>query len=618
METVNLAPAKTTASGGGTPGDSGAPAGAPGAGREAVRSDVRASGLLRHWAMLAVLAAYGLSALVVPTMANVAISDDWTYTRSVEILLEQRRLVILDIAGANALFQILWGAPFARVFGVFGGLRVATVVFVAVSAVALYLLCRELRLSRSTSALGAAMYLFNPLVYVLSFTFMSDPYFTGLLVIAMAGFARGLRGDRWSGWWTVAASAVTAVSLAQRTHGVFIPAAMITYLAVSRRLRADKESALAVARVVVLPVAAYLALVAWNPNAGGTSAQSDFVSEVTDAGWDETWLLIRRLSFIEIMYLGLFGFPIAVAALATVKRAKESLRRPGLVTLAAIALILNTGLWFFSTDGRRMPYIPHFLVASGLGPADLAIPRGALVSPRVLSWITAICAVSALVLVTTILARFTNRSSTGRDVAGLVFAVGAWQMAAAIFPSFAFRNWQVAGVSAPSLDRYLLPLIPCVVVIGLWALHRSRGALIAAWVATALLGAFAVTGTRDSIAYQQATWDMARHAHELGVATIRLDAGYAWDAYHLWEASDDQRIKKPRTVNPPWWIIGFAPIIDNHYVVATGRLPGWRVVAEEPYDLWLEDDGTVMYLLRRPDVPPLPTERSPLLRGGAT
>jgi hypothetical protein len=127
--------------------------------------------LVDHRLLCAVLLAFAASALVVPTMAPVAISDDWVYTRSVEILLAEGRLEILGVSAANAVFQVFWAAPFVAIAGeVFAGVRLATVVFVGLSAVPLYAWCRELAVPRPLSAIAAAAYLFNPMAYVLSFT----------------------------------------------------------------------------------------------------------------------------------------------------------------------------------------------------------------------------------------------------------------------------------------------------------------------------------------------------------------------------------------------------------------------------------------------------------------
>ncbi len=48
------------------------------------------------------------------------------------------------------------------------------------------------------------------------------------------------------------------------------------------------------------------------------------------------------------------------------------------------------------------------------------------------------------------------------------------QAAGTLPSSFSFFNWYVDGLPAPSLDRYLLPLLPLAVVLLLWALGSAR------------------------------------------------------------------------------------------------------------------------------------------------
>ena len=61
-----------------------------------------------NWALLAVYVAFALAAVVVPTLAPVATTDDWAYARSAQILLDEARL-IFPVVAATAVFQIAWG-----------------------------------------------------------------------------------------------------------------------------------------------------------------------------------------------------------------------------------------------------------------------------------------------------------------------------------------------------------------------------------------------------------------------------------------------------------------------------------------------------------------------------
>src|SRR3954451_6449722 len=104
------------------------------------------SGVLRHRAVVAVLLVYALCALIVPTMTPAPVSDDWVYARSVETLVREHRLAIIDLSVVTLIFQVVWGGLFALLFGpTFGALRLSTVTLMLLGGVACYGICRELR-----------------------------------------------------------------------------------------------------------------------------------------------------------------------------------------------------------------------------------------------------------------------------------------------------------------------------------------------------------------------------------------------------------------------------------------------------------------------------------------
>ena len=552
-----------------------------------------------YWPLVAVLALYALTTLIVPTLAPVPVGDDWVYARSVELLVREGRLRIFDLTVVTLLFQLVWGALFAWTFGMsFGTLRVATVVLVLLSGWALYGLCRELGISPGRSVLGVAAYLFHPLAFVLSFTFMSDPYFTALLVIATFLYARGLRPGAAGARATLLGSLVAALAFLVRQQGALIPFAVVTYLLVSRRLRPSRAGLALFARVVAIPVAVTATYYLWLIFIHGVPYwQTRFVEYVREAGGGGAGALIARLTFIEAMYLGLFALPFVAGALGRLRGLVRFTAPSGWLLFCAWEAVLVAGLVAFGSEGRWMPYVPQYLASWGLGPADLLgdFPRqvgsGALVA------LTAACAAGALVLGLALCRRVSDAPAPDRSAAGLALAVGLWQAVGVLPPSFGFRTW------GGSLDRYLLPLLPFVICLGLWALRDVRLALPAAWLVVAMFAVFAVAGTRDFLVFQQATWDLARHANRLGIPNTRLDAGAAWDGYHLYEQSLADW--NPRTPDPrPWWTGLFAPLTDSSYVIAASPLPDYPVVTRVEYSSWLQRKPPVyLYLLRRPDVP---------------
>ena len=565
-----------------------------------------------HRAVAVVLGLYALSAVVVPTLTAVATTDDWAYARSVEILHDEHRLTIFPVVAATAVFQVVWGALFAALLGgvTFGVVRLSTVAITALGALALYGLCRQLNVDRHRSALGAASYLFNPLSYVLSFSFMTDPHFAALLIVATACYVRGLTTESAeqarSRRWTVLGSAAAGLAFLTRQQGALIPLAVVIYLLSTRKLAPNRAGGALVLRVVALPAIATVGYSLWLRYVNDVPAvQRSFLEEVVDAGWSGTGHLARYMTFFGMMYAGFFAVPLTAGALFGLRRLTRAVAHPGWLLFCAWEAILVAGLVFYGHAGRRMPYLPQFAGSSGLGPPDVLGGRPRLLELGVRDWLTAACAVSAVVLGLLVARnvrppRRSRPASTvdagSRAKAGLVLTIGLWQAIGVLPPSYHYIGW------AGSLDRYLLPLLPFVVCLGFWAARDLRLALPVAWVVVATFAVYSVAGTRDYLVYLNAVWGLAREANARGIDNTRLDAGSAWDGYHLYEHSLENKIRARTPRGGPWWVYFYAPATDSSYVVAGRALDGYVTVNRRAYSSWLETEPTVIYLLRREGV----------------
>jgi len=550
-----------------------------------------------HWGALLILALYAAAAFVVPTLTPAAVSDDWVYVRSVEMLVGQGELKIVDLSVVTLLSQLAWGALFALPFGPsFGTLRVATLVLAALGGVALYGLCRELRIGRGGATLALAAYLFQPLSFVLSYSFMSDPQFTALITIASYGYVRGLRPGALGARTTLFGAAIAALAFLMRQQGALLPLAVIVYLALCRRPHSIRAALTTGARVVGLPTLAIVGYYLWLKFINGIPfRQGDFVNSIRDAGPRGTRDLALQLLTIEALYLGFFVLPLAVALLPRLARLWRFAGPRGWLLFAGWVAIVAAGVAAFGAQGRLMPYVAQFVGASGLGPNDLQGDRPALIGPDLEWWFTVVCAASALLFGLALCRRATAPATPDRARAGLVLTLALWQAVGILPASYSFRH------AGGSLDRYLLPLLPFALGLGLWALRDLRPVLPLAWAVVIIGALLAVAGTRDFLAFQGATWDLARHANAIGIDNTRLDAGPSWDGYHLYEYSQANHIG-PRTTDGPWWTGLFAPATDSSYVISSMPLPDYALVEEVRYSSWLGRDTIPLYLLRRPNV----------------
>jgi hypothetical protein len=289
--------------------------------------------------------------------------------------------------------------------------------------------------------------------------------------------------------------------------------------------------------------------------------------------------------------------PIVLAAVGSLWGIFKRISQPALLVFLAWESILIAGVVWFWGEGRRMPYIPHFLGRGGPGSGDLRNARPALAPPETFDWITIGLTLSAVVAGLVLAHGLDRRSTTVRPGAGMLLAISAWQIAGVLPQSFLFRNWIV------SLDRYLLPILPFAIVLMLWALNRWPIRQEIAWVSIAAIALFSAVGTRDALVFQTDVWSLARQLNEHGVANSRLDAGYAWDAYHLWEFGEQYDIPR-QTPDGTWWTDVYARPTDSTYVIAGGPLPGYQILSAHPYSAWLQRDPVALYVLRREGAAP--------------
>ena len=584
-----------------------------GTGSRALSPSRIVTGVRANRGLLTVYVAFALAAVVVPTLAPVATTDDWAYSRSAQILLDEARLTIFPVVAATAVFPVVWGALFGFILEpTLGVFRLSTVVITALGGLALYGLCRDLGVARARGALGVATYLFNPLVFVVAFTFMTDAHFMALLVIATWLYARAIDRDGLDGRLIVAGSGVAALAFLTRQQGALFIPAVAMYLLVARRVQFDRASLVILVQLVTLPAVAIAGYYTWLRYSNEVpTVQTSFFREAIEEGWSGTWWLVQRLTIVELMYLGLFTLPVVVAALPRLTQLTKGIAVPGWRLFAlwqAILLVGVTALW---VAGGRMPYVQQWFGSGALGAPDVLGSRPILLSPTIRSALTVVCLIASLLLALVAARAVAAPGSLERSRAGLVLSIGLWQVLGVMPPSYHYIGW-----AAGSLDRYLLPLVPLTIALALWALRGLRIALPLGWIVVAALALFSVAGTRDYLVFMRAVWAMGDEAVAAGVPLDRLDAGAGWDGYYLYEYGREHRMRSRTPKGGPWWVYFYAPATDSAYVVASKPLSGHRVIIERPYSSWLQQEPANLYLLHRTGVPwpPRPASNEILTR----
>ena len=165
-----------------------------------------------EWRVVLILALWFVAvAMAVGVHRDIPVIDDWTYAWSVERLLDDGRIEVLDWSAVYPLAHSLWGAAWSLVLGFsFATLRLSTLALSLLATCALYLILRELDARPRVALLGALTVAANPVVLLLSSSFMTDVPFVASTLMALLCYTRAMRRGQihlvwWGGAWACVA-----------------------------------------------------------------------------------------------------------------------------------------------------------------------------------------------------------------------------------------------------------------------------------------------------------------------------------------------------------------------------------------------------------------------------
>jgi 4-amino-4-deoxy-L-arabinose transferase-like glycosyltransferase len=527
--------------------------------------------------------------MVTPTMTRVPLWDDWVYARSVQNFVHGHTFAVHELSVASGAFHILWGALFATIFGFnFGVLRLSVVVLVLFGGIALYGSCCELKVPRREAALCAALFLFYPLVYVVSMSFMTDMTYVALLCIATYFYLRGRDAAVGDGRFLVAGSVAASAALLVRQQGILIPLALLAWLIVTRRLRVNAHSVRTAIQVTLLPGLAFIWYVAWRRvGAEGPHFQTQFVEHALKANYTSVgW----RAALVSISHAGTAAVPLILGSIPGLVAIVRRVNVRRLLGFGILSLVMSVAASRFFSAGNRMPFAASWWTTRGLGPDDFVASRTPLLSQHVSTVLTIVAFTAGGLLMMVFLDAIARRAREGSHPGGPIVAILCGQ----------FLGVLIALGAKPEslLDRYFLPVIPLILCLAFYALSRAPK-WTAALVAGALLFAvYSVAETRNFLVLQDTSWKMANDARRAGVPISEIEAGAGWDGWHLYDEARRQGLHYTGSKIRGWWFAEWDLPIKGTYVVAPGLRTDYTIVRRVEYPQWFRSEPHYVYLLR--------------------
>jgi hypothetical protein len=543
--------------------------------------DVLYPSIRAEWRALLILALWFVAAaMAVGVHRDVPVIDDWTYAWSVERLFADGRFEVLDWSAVYPLGHSLWGAAWSLLFGFsFTTLRLSTLALSLFATCALYLILRELEARPRVALLGALTVAANPVVLLLSSSFMTDMPFVAATLMALLCYIRAMRrGHIHLVWW---GGAWACVALTDRQLAIVTPLAALPLL--MPRPSADPK------RSAVL-----LALVA----TGGAMLVYSLVMMSLVKPTGEMLKLVDRLQYVltisvtrylitnlyVLCTMAFYALP-ALLAMATVR---GLWRRPTLLvatlSIAAIMLVfageipvpLRAGnTWSLAGVGGS-----RGLINGDLPPSDWTTIEIVLRGVGLLAFGLALMSLTSPEWHS---ARARTVSAWRPVVRRLLDAANTIAMA----PRMPLVIYLIAYLFIANAlwlynDRYLIVLLPVVVALALGGRQHGAETPRLAWMAVAIFATVAVVGTRDALRFNQSLRDTWQTLVDSGVRPSDIDAGYVWNGW--WLYAHPENLSGGMTVNDVPWITSEER--RSMYILSTTALEGYDVVRDVA---WTDD-----------------------------
>ena len=471
----------------------------------------------------------------------------------------------------------------------FEHLRAATLLTGLMLLLGCFGLFRRNGASRRAGALAACAVVFNPVLYPLAYTFMTDVGFALLIVVAAPACIASLRTGRWR-FFLLASILIMAATLS-RQLGITLAAALLPlYLLASREPLALRFAKASLPLAVCL--AALLAYEHWMRQTGRMPALYDGKYGELVAALASPGLVLGRAVvnlLLSCTYLGLVCLPLLLLSFG--RAAKPILLGPAgrWATVASFAVLL-----LMVQNRTLMPLLGNVLGRGGIGPftlrdtyilglpnvPDLPVAFWVVVSGFALLglWLLVFHASSLLV-------RAWPQVKAGRLDTNL--AVRCFGLVATVLYLLPLLPGEV-------YDRYVVVVAPilCLSLIEPdphepGVLYRSRAVL--AYLYAAGLAAVSILATHDYLAWNRARWSAiasVEAAHEADPTT--MDGGFEYNGYHSYDS------RYAPTPTKSWWWVA-----DDVIQIGFGPMPGTEVLRRYPYRTWFPPDSRSILVLRR-------------------
>ncbi len=487
---------------------------------------------------------FAVAVVITDPRGNFPLDDDWDFTLSTWNLVHSGHVQHTPFTSNIAVLQYFWGALWTILFGESSAvLRASTLFLSLASTLLIFIILRRSEVPEWLACVSALAFLFNPLIYWASFTYMTDVPELFLSVAAFALLMEALRRD--SDRWLIAAVLVAVASFFVRQIGIIN--AVVPLIAIRR-----KKFTIAYGAACAL----YLALLL----SGALIVSQHELQIHMVRGAMDVFMAAAHYGFLNLQNAALFFLPLSLMVFAVRPR-----------PLPALLM----GIWFALACGhllslrRPIPYPVrgNILVDFALGPLTL---RDTFVWGFSYPFHLEYKARMALMLASTLLAILVAAFLLRKNLAAIYCIAGT----------------VIVMFMRVYFDRYSIDTMwPLAVAIPI-AVKDVRLPRAPAVLSLIVMMVLSIAGTSEYLAWNRARWDAFHWLEARGVTLDQMDGGYEINALLALRTGQKFLGKE-----------GFG-VRDDRYVITFRPVAGYTTLATFPYRRLLGPDGVIRVMQR--------------------
>ncbi len=524
---------------------------------------------------------------IVKPWGDFPLNDDWVYARDCLFSARDGRLSLTRFESAWAFPQIIFGTFVARCYG-FSHALFRTSGILALAGIVLVgdLYLRRLGLPWSDRLMIAAVYVFHPVTYLLSLSFMTDLPFLVFWVGACYGWDQALVTGKRS--WFSFATFASVVAMAQRQLGLFIPAAAFLILFFPwksspsglvapvpwRESRHElRNRAVPYLGVTLCWFAIFSVWWRWMDGYGaGLILPGPIEHYIVGAYRSATFLVVSSVPLLMILNRPASGTQINKL----------------MFTVSAFYIFIAT---LCLTAGQSPLFFGNLLSKCGLfNENEVLLGRRPTIFGPNFNRFVCVLGIGGLVLAFPRLATFgcstgrkssCDKTSNAPKVDGSETMPEGFGSVLMVASLIYFGFFMLRGMY---FDRYLLPVLAAVYLsLAKSGPRNSRALRIVAGAWISIVAAISVTLASDYFRWNEARWAAAESLERQGIRAGLIHAGYEWNGWRV--------AHKPfpsTNVLEYEYIVAFSP--DFHSFEIVEAIP-WK-------SIWPPRDRK-MYILKR-------------------